>query len=147
MYRFELSVEIGAPPARVWRALSDPAEVVLWDAGVTEAIDAPASYPQPGQHVRWRYRGGPLRILHDRPQAVVPERTLRSMLRLGPYRFDETYRLESTKSGCRLTAAVGVSLPVPLLGLLLERAYIGRTARVWMIASLASIKRHCETSV
>ena len=68
--------------------------MVQWDTGVAAALDAPANYPQPGQHVRWRYRNGPFRILHDRPQDVVAERRLRSLLSVGPFRFDETYTLE-----------------------------------------------------
>jgi uncharacterized protein YndB with AHSA1/START domain len=144
MYRFAISTGIAAPPARVWRALCDPAEVVQWDTGVVEALDAPPDYPQPGQHVRWRYRNGPVRILHDRPQEVVPERTLRSRISLGPVWFDETYALEPAADGCRLTATMRVRAPLPPLGLLIERLYAGPQARRAVDASLRALKRHCE---
>ncbi len=153
MYSFSVSVEIEATPARVWRALCDPAEVVQWDTGVVEALDAPADYPQPGQHVRWRYSNGPFRILHDRPQEVELERTLRSFISLGPAWFDETYALEprggsaglTTGAGCRLSAAMRVRAPLPPLGWLLERLYVGPESRRAVTASLAAIKRHCES--
>ena len=116
MYAFDTSVEIAAPPERVWRALCDPAEVVRWDTGVAEALDAPADYPQPGQHVRWRYTNGPFRLLHDRPKEVVANQKLRSLLAVGPLRFDETYTLEARDGGTLLTAAMLVWVPVPLLG-------------------------------
>ena len=144
MYRFSTSVDVAAPRARVWRALCDPAEVVQWDTGVLEALDAPADYPQPGQHVRWRYNEGPFHILHDRPQEVVPERTLRSFIAIGPARFDETYTLESHDGGTRLTALMIVKAPLWLGGPVAERLYVGPTSRRTVAASLEAIKRHCE---
>lgn len=141
---FTISVDIAAPPARVWRALCDPAEVVLWDTGVVEAIDAPAGYPQPGQHVRWRYANGPFRTLHDRPQEVVPDRTLRSLISVGPTRMDETYTLDATDGGTRLTATMLVRVPWPVVGVLAERAVFGPATRKAVTASLQAIKSHCE---
>ena len=146
MYAFTVTVDIAAPRARVWRALCDPAEVLQWDTGVAEALEAPVDYPQPGQHVRWRYTNGPFRILHDRPQEVVAERTLRSLLTVGPFRFDETYTLEAHGAGCRLTAAMKVYAPPPILGALVERCYLGPRTQATVTASLQAIKRHCETA-
>ena len=153
MYSFTVIVEIQAGPARVWRALCDPAEVVQWDSGVTEALDAPPDYPQPGQHVRWRYTSGPFRILHDRPREVVAERALRSLLSVGPFRFDEAYALEARDvsagiaagSGCRLTVALEVWLPLPVLGGLYERIVFGPQSERSVEASMRALKRHCES--
>jgi uncharacterized protein YndB with AHSA1/START domain len=144
MYSFSVAVEIAAPPSRVWRALCDPVEVVQWDTGVAGAIDAPADYPRPGQHVRWRYANGPFRTLHDRPQEVVPDRTLRSLISVGPTRMDETYTLEAADGGTRLTAAMLVRVPWPVAGALAARWVFGPAARKAVTASLAAIKRHCE---
>ena len=83
MIEFSETVRIATSVERVWRALTAPAEVVQWDSGVIEPIDAPADYPQPGQHVRWRYRYGPIPlILEDRPSEVVPNSILRSSITL-----------------------------------------------------------------
>jgi len=144
MYAFDVSVNVETPPSRVWRALCDPAEVVAWDTNVIEPLDAPADYPRPGQHVRWRYRNGPFRVLHDRPKEVVPEQRLRSLLALGPLRFDETYTLQPNSGGCLLTAAMLVWTPVPVAGALLDRLYAGPAAKTAVVASLSNIKRHCE---
>lgn len=152
MYRFTVTTDVRAAPARVWRALCDPAEVVVWDTGVEEALDAPDDYPQPGQHVRWRYSSGPFRILNDRPQDVVPKKRLRSLLAVGPFRFDETYTLEENRSGeengpgCQLTAEMDVSVPLPVLGFLIEWAYLGPSTKRTVEASLGAIKRHCEAA-
>ena len=145
MFHFTVSIEIEAPPARVWRVLCDPAEVVVWDTGVEEAIDAPNDYPQPGQHVRWRYSNGPFRIPNDRPQEVFAEPRLRSLLAVGPFRFDEAYTLEANDGGCNLTVEMDVSVPFPGLGWAIERLYLGPTTRRTVPASLKAIKRHCET--
>ena len=146
MYQFKLKVEIDATPARVWRALCDPAEVVRWDSGVAAALDAPADYPRPGQHVRWRCGSGPFRILHDRPQEVDPERKLRSLLALGPFRYDETYTIEAIEGGCRLTAALRVWTAAPVLGPAVDRLYLGPSTKASFESSLASIKRLCEAA-
>jgi hypothetical protein len=144
VYAFTVSVDIAASSARVWWALCDPAEVVRWDVGVCAALDAPPDYPQPGQHVRWRCRRGVFRILHDRPQEVVRERTLRSLLRVGLFYFDETYTLAAGGGGCRLTAAMEVRLPLGVIGWVCERLYLGPHTRATVQASLDAIKRHCE---
>lgn len=144
MERFVIELAIAAPPSRVWRALCDPAEVVRWDAGVVEALDAPADYPRPGQYVRWRHRGGLVRILHDRPQEVVPERKLRSLLRAGPLRFDETYTLEPAGGGTKLTVTMEVATSIPIVGRLVERWCALPTSRRAVAASMQALRRHCE---
>jgi len=144
MYAFTAGVDINVPAARIWRALCSPAEVVQWDTGVMAAIDAPSDYPQPGQHVRWRYRNGLFRILHDRPQEVTVERKLRSQISIGPFDFDETYLVEPSGSGCRLSAAMHVRAPLLLGGTMIERLYLGPKTEQTVTASLQAIKRHCE---
>jgi hypothetical protein len=145
LYRIEVSVEIAAPPSRVWRALCDPDEVVRWDSGVITALDAPPDYPRAGQHVRWRYRSRLFPVLTDRPQEVVPEQKLRSILHVGPYDMDETYLLTPVPPGCHLAALVGLEVRLPLMGALVERLYAGPSTRRSFETSLAALKRYCES--
>jgi hypothetical protein len=144
VYHFELSTEIDATRERVWRALCRPEEVVRWDAGVVEALDAPPDYPAPGQRVRWRYRSGPFRLLIDEPQEVVSQTRLRSHLRLGPYDMDETYELAPRGGACTLRLSVDLSVRVPILGILIGRLYAGPATRDGFAASLDGLKRYCE---
>ena len=141
MSRIELSIDIAAPTARVWRALCDPDEVTRWDPGIVEALDAPADYPQPGQRVRWRMRSGPYDTLVDSPQEVLPERRLHSLLELGPIRMDETYDLTPSDAGCRVELAVEWSAPPPIASL------AGRLLREGFETSLAGLKRWCEADM
>jgi len=145
VFRFSLSIDIAAPPARVWRALCDPAEVVRLDRNIECALDAPPDYPRPGQHVRWRLRAGFFRLLHDRPLEVEPERRLRSLLALGPFRYDETYTIVTTGAGCRLSARLAAWIALPLVGTVSERVY-GPAARAALEAALDALRRLCEGS-
>lgn len=144
MYAFTIITNIDVPAARVWRALCDPAEVVRWDTGVIEPLNAPPDYPQPGQYVRWRYAIGPFKTLHDRPQEVVPGSTLRSQIAVGPLRFDETYTLEPQDGGTRLQTKMLVRPPWPVVGPLFVRLYAGPESRRTVAASMAALKRYCE---
>jgi uncharacterized protein YndB with AHSA1/START domain len=148
LIEFEETVEIATGVERVWRALTLPDEVTQWDTGIVEPIDAPADYPQPGQHVRWRYRLGPIPLtLHDRPSEVAPNATLRSSIDLGPFAFDEIYLLDSSRPEMtRLTARLTVSSAAPVVGSLLERVAGAPLARSTVRTSLEAIKRHCEST-
>lgn len=146
MQRFAETVDIDAEVERVWRALTVPDEVVCWDSGVVEAVDAPHDYPRAGQHVRWRYRLGRLPlILHDRPTRVETNTILCSDIRLGPFDLVETYTLRHQSAGTtQLTAELVVSSSVALVGTLLERLVAQPLARSTVHSSLAAIKHHCE---
>jgi hypothetical protein len=148
MREFAERVRIAASVERVWRALTVPAEVVEWDSGIVEPIDAPSNYPEPGQHVRWRYRLGPLPlILHDRPTEVVSASVLRSSIQLGPFHFDETYQLQPLDSSTTwLRARLVVSSAVPVFGSLLARLVGAPLARATVRSSLEAIRLHCERS-
>jgi uncharacterized protein YndB with AHSA1/START domain len=143
MVRIELAVDIAAAPARVWRALCQPAEVVRWESGVVEVLDAPADYPRPGQVVHWRTPDGA--VLEDRPQVVEHERALRSLLRLGRARFDETYTLEAIDGGSRLAVMVEATSTLPGAAATIERLHLGPATRRDFAAALASIKHYCES--
>lgn len=148
MQMFAETIEISADRDRVWRALSTPAEVVRWDTGIVEPLDAPPDYPRAGQHVRWRYRLGPLPfMLHDRPMQVDPGSILRSSIRLGAFDFDETYTLrDKGASTTQLTAELRLTSFVPAVGGLLERLLGRPLARSTVRRSLVAIKQHCERS-
>lgn len=144
----EHSVEIAADRARVWHALTEPASVVVWDVGIIAPLDAPPDYPQPGQVVRWRYRllGFPTTLI-DRPQEVVPQVRLRTLIALAFLRIDETYTLESlpgVPEGTRLTAQLRLSNTLPILSGAFDR-HLGRAlASSTVSESLGAIRDFCE---
>jgi uncharacterized protein YndB with AHSA1/START domain len=143
-YAIDLSMDIAAPPAQVWRALCDPAAVARWDTSVVAALDAPADYPQPGQHVRWRCRDTS-ELLHDRPQEVVPERRLHSLLDFGRQHLDETYELVETPAGTQIDLRIMLKINTPFIaGPILLHLIDGPIVRRTSEASLTNLKFYCE---
>jgi len=143
-----MSTAIQAERARVWRALTDPAEVAGWDASVIASIDVPPDYPKPGQHVRWRARlNGLPTVLHDRPIEVIVKERLRSSIAHGLFRFDETYALMDDPSGpgrTRLSMKVVASNEIPVVGGSLDRFAVRAHATNLVSASLHAIREWCE---
>ena len=149
MITVAMSTVIASDRLRVWRALTDPAEVVGWDAanGNEGPVDAPADYPKPGQTVRWRYRqGGVPTVLLDRPIEVTPGERLRSLIELGQLQFDETYTLLREDDGVRtrLGMRIVASSSVPVVGGVVDRFEMRRIATDMVSGSLEAIRAWCE---
>jgi hypothetical protein len=94
--------------------------------------------------VRWRCRSGLFRILHDRPQEVVPLQRLRSLLDQGSIHMDETYILTSLPGRASLRLTFDLTVQIPIIGGLLERLWAGPATRRGCEASLQGLRRHCE---
>lgn len=134
-------IVIDAPVERVWRALTQPAEVSQWDGAVPILI--PDGYPAPGQHALWRTRLGPFPVkLHDRVHTVVPLSRLGSTIDVGFIHVDEDYRLGSVPStgGAELRIDHEVSTGIPGLGWLAVRMVNSDLAR-----SMERLRRLCAS--
>lgn len=148
MITIAMSTVVRADRPRVWRALTDPAQVAAWDASVIAGIDVPSDYPKPGQHVRWRARinGLPI-ILHDRPIEVSMNERLRSSIAMGLFRFDETYTLldDLLEAGrTRLTMKVVISNEIAVVGGSMDRFAVRQQATDLVSTALRSIRDWCE---
>jgi len=142
-----MSRVIRAHRERVWRALTDPTEVVGWDASVIAPIDVPPDYPKPGQHVRWRSRLNELPIiLHDRPIEVSACERLRSHISHGLFRFDETYTLvdDMDPGRTRLMMKIVASNEIPVVGGSIDRFAVREYATQLVSTSLQAIGAWCE---
>ena len=142
----EKIVNINAPRQIVWRALTHPEQVVVWDTGIVRPLDAPPDYPQPGHIVHWKYSlsGLPMTLI-DRPQEVKPLEKLRTLITLGFMRFDETYFLKELGSdSTELTALLRVGNVLPFFRETFDYR-IGRTlAGSTVSSSLNAIRDFCE---
>lgn len=143
-----MSTVLSADRPRVWRALTDPAQVAAWDASVIAPIDVPPDYPKPGQQVRWRARmnGLPI-ILHDHPIEVSVNERLRSSIAMGLFRFDETYTLVDDLLGggrTRLMMKVVISNEIAVVGGSLDRFAVRQQATALVSTALRSIREWCE---
>jgi uncharacterized protein YndB with AHSA1/START domain len=140
MGRVTVTVEIGAPIERVWRALTVPDEVRQWDG--VEPLDVAADYPQPGRHARWRTRfaGVPI-TLHDRVEAVEAPTRFASTIDVAFVHVEEEYRLTARADG-------GTSLVSDnrvTSGALGMNGMAVRLTRSNVRASMERLRRHCES--
>lgn len=145
--KVDLSIEISAPISRVWQALTLPAEVAVWDTGIIQALNAKPDYPQPGQHVQWQYRLGPIPLtLHDHPQKVVKNQLLRTQIKLGFLRYLETYTLthDQVRGITILNAELFVGNSLPLVAGIFDRLLGIPMSRSTVQISLKAIKTFCE---
>ncbi len=150
-----MSATIAARPERVWRALVSPAEFLVWDERLLEAIDPLDDYPHCGQDIRWRCRVGSVQlIMHDRPQSIVPYHKLRSEIAMGSLHFDQTYTLAreddlegpdaqpKTRLGLKLIA----SNSAPVVGAVMDRFEIRRMSVARIDSTLRFITKWCENN-
>lgn len=148
MITIVMSAMIESDRERVWRALTDPAELVAWDESLIASVDSTKLYPDQGQAMRWRYKLGSVQlVLHDRPRVVQRPEHLESSLSLGSMRFERTYRLKEepgksprTQLGVKLRA----SNSVPVLGSVVDRFDVRRTAVSYVDNVLRSVQKWCE---
>jgi len=145
-----ISTAVGAKRDRVWRALTDPQELVRWDERLVAAIDPTEGYPQVGRLMRWRYRLGTVPVvLEDHPLEVVPGERLRSQLGFGHLRFDGIWTLcDESQDGAartRLALRMVASNAVPLVGGLLDRFGVREIAAQIADARLRQVQKWCES--
>ena len=145
-----MSTSIEADRERVWRALTEPSELVVWDEERISPVDAPDGYPFAGQHIRWRVRLGSVpMVMHERPQVVSRLDRIQSSLTLGTMRLEQTYTLveEPTDSSrTRLSMKLATSNEVPVIGAIIDRFSVRRIASERIDATLRSIQSWCENT-
>ena len=137
---------IRSPRARVWRALTLPAELIRWDSR-RSGLEHPApDYPSVGQTARWRSWAGRVTLpQQEEPLEVVPNERLRSQVRLGSFHFEETYTLSDQPMGTtRLALTISARSTVPLLGVELDRFDVRRLATERVGTTLELLQRWCE---
>jgi uncharacterized protein YndB with AHSA1/START domain len=137
--RVSVVTEISAPVEKVWRALTSPDEVCIWDGVV--ALRVPIDYPQVGQHARWQSAFGPLRLtLHDRVRVIEDTRRMAATIDIAFVRVEEEYRLLPTSiGGTTLVTDDDVRSRVPGLQWLAVRLTQANVS-----SSMARLKRFCE---
>ena len=145
-----MSTAITADRERVWRALTKPSELILWDERIVALLDPAPDYPNPGQSIRWRYRIGSVEIeVHQTIREIQPQERLQSAISLGLFRFDETYTLTSENAApdrTRLSLSVVSSNSVPVVGGLLDRFTVRQLCAKLVDSRMRSIQKWCENS-
>lgn len=143
-----LSTLVGAPRERVWRALTEPAEIVRWDERAVELLEPVAQPLERGCVLRWRYLVGGVPLeLREEIVDLVPQERVHAAAQLGLLRFEETFTLADdaadaarTRLGLRLSAENAV----PIVGGLLDRFSVRRQAADFVDSRLRAVTKWCE---
>jgi len=143
-----MSTTVSADRGRVWRALTEPAELIRWDESLVTLLFNSDDRPQPGRSTRWRYRLGATTIdMRNELLEVIPGEFLRSATAIGLFRFGESYSL-STEVGdtdrTRLHHKLVAENSLPVVGGLLDRFAIRRIAAGIIDTKLRSLQKWCE---
>ena len=148
-----MSAGIGASRERVWCALTDPDELVRWDESRIAIVDRPDTYPEPGQHVRWRYKlGGVPSLLHERPTDVDFRERLAADFKVGTHHYQQLYVLVEEPETSAQPARTRVSLKqasentVQLIGAEVDRFELRRMLIARVDATLRALQKWCENA-
>lgn len=145
-----MATVIGADHQRVWRALTNPAELVEWDERLLAPVDPHDAYPFSGQHLRWRYRLGTVQlVMHDRPLEVKAPQRLCADISLGSMRYQQTYSLQPEQGQqprTRLGMKVVASNSIPVMGDVVDRFSVRRMAAAHIDTTLRSVQKYCENN-
>ena len=125
-----MATTVPASRGRVWRALTEPRELAVWNPGRVAAPDPAEGYPTPGRPVRWQCRVERVPVvLCECPVEVIPREKLRSAMSLGPFRFEATYTLVRAAEGqTQLGLRVVAANVIPVAGGVLDRFEVRRVA-------------------
>lgn len=174
MITLALSVTVGAPTQRVWRALVDPAERIAWDerllgeispdvgtrkrrgavkrpsrnaaaVALTEA-DAVAA---PLRTNRWRFRlGGVPLVMLDRIVDAEPGARLVSKIVIGSMQFEQTLTLHSENDETGHQTRVGMKLvaknSIAVIGEIVPRVDVQKLIIEYIDTTLRQVQKHCE---
>jgi len=143
-----MAAVVAAPRRSVWDALAEPEQIVHWRPGVTGLLgDAPRE-PAPGRRLRLRcvLQGVPVPLEELVLEAAREER-LRSELRLGLFRCEETFTLAGADPDgghTRVGVRIATASETPLVGESLDRFAVRRFATELAANSLAALRDWCE---
>lgn len=142
---------VEASRQRVWRALTDPAEIVLWDDARIALIDTPRTYPTMGETIRWRYRLGSVSlVLKETPQVVLPEERYALACSAGSLRFEETFTLvgepenSAQPARTRLSLKLTASNRIQLVDSDIDRFEVRQILTTRIDETLRSVQKWCE---
>ena len=143
-----MSAIVGASRASIWRALSEPDQMLHWRPSVTAVLPPAPVELVPGQVLRLRcvLAAVPI-VLEQHPLEVSREERLHSELRFGLFRCNETFTLAAadpdgghTRVGLRITTPS----ETPLVGESLDRFAVRRFTTELASNSLAALRDWCE---
>jgi hypothetical protein len=166
-----LSASIGAPIDRVWCALTDPSERIVWDERILGEVSSFGRSTKTTESTKtaeskntrsaarsanvtprktiWRFRlGGVPLVMQDVTSHVDPNERLVSRISIGSIHFDQTLTLyrEDDESGVR--TRVGMKLvarnQIAVLGDVVQRLDVQKIVIEYVDTTLRQVQKYCE---
>jgi hypothetical protein len=155
-----LSATIGAPIDRVWLALTDPSERIVWDErilgevslsrGKNDSTKAARSANTLPKKTRWRFRlGGIQVVMQDIISDADLNERLVSRISIGSMHFDQTlsFHREDDESGPR--TRLGMKLvarnQIAVIGEVVQRLDVQKIVIEYVDATLRQVQKYCES--
>jgi uncharacterized protein YndB with AHSA1/START domain len=143
-----MTTVVAAPRSAVWRALTSPEQIARWRPGVEAMLEAAEEPIRTGRRLRFRCRlhGVPV-TLQERAIEIVPGKRLRSDVRFGLFRCEETMTLTPTGPGggqTRVSLRITTPSETPLLGASLDRFAVRRFGTELADTCLHALRDWCE---
>jgi uncharacterized protein YndB with AHSA1/START domain len=116
------SIEIAAPPEKVWPYMVEPEKVLLWSSTYRKYKYAGEQHTGSGTRYSLEEQaGGPLMKItfEAREWEVNKKLALKMVAGSGVKDYEQVYTLEKTPAGCRLNFCEQVTLPMGFLGRLI----------------------------
>jgi hypothetical protein len=166
-----LSATIDAPVNRVWHALTDPSERVVWDERILGEVSlsrrSARTTPTPPasrtsstaelsqfennipEKTKWRFRlGGIPLVMQDMLQNAERNTRLASRISIGSMHFDQTFTLfrEDDASGPRTRLSMKLVAPnqIAVIGEVVQRLDVQKIVIEYVDTTLRQVRKHCE---
>ena len=163
-----LSATIGAPIDRVWRALTDPSERIVWDerilgevslshrttrsaktGGASRGAAAKKFANAIPRKTKWRFRlGGIPLVMQDVVSEAERNDRLVSRISIGSMLFDQTltFHREDDESGprTRLSMKLVARNQIAVIGEVVQRLDVQKIVIEYVDTTLRQVQKHCE---
>jgi hypothetical protein len=162
------SATIGAPIDRVWRALTDPSERIVWDERILGEVSLSRRTPRSAKageasrgaaakksanaiprKTKWRFRLGriPL-VMQDVVSEAERNERLVSRISIGSMLFDQmlTFHREDDESGprTRLSMKLVARNQIAVIGEVVQRLDVQKIVIEYVDTTLRQVQKHCE---
>ncbi len=163
MITVALSATIGAPIDRVWRALTDPSERIVWDERILGEVSLSHGSNRSAKRRRatgqgesalpestkWRFRlGGVPLVMQDSVREILRNERLVSLISIGSMRFDQTLTLyrEDDESGprTRLGMKLVTRSQIAVIGEVVQRLDVQKIVIEFVGTTLRQVQKYCE---
>ena len=143
--KIQRSIEIAAPPQKIWPYLVEPERILRWFTLLRKFEYTGEKCSGAGTTFYYEERSGPMLMkLHFRVTEWVENERLAFVLTSGMLkRDDQIWAIEATPSGSRFTAIEEVEMPWGIIGKMMD-GMVGRGVGKHMEEILANLKRLAE---